>query len=70
MTMNMVMHKKDGDPEMINKVKQRNLFKGPRPHREGVQEKDKGKHDSNSKDDEPCLRCGNRMHKTWESVQL
>ena len=57
-TMNAVMHKKDGAPEVVNKVKQRNPFKDTRSRREDTQEKDKGK------DDEQCLRCGNRRHKS------
>lgn len=69
MTMNAVMHKKDGDSEKVNKVKQRNTFKGTRSRREDTQERDKGKHETKGKDDEQCLRCGNRRHKTRGSDQ-
>ena len=54
MTMNSVMHKKDGESEKVNKVKQWNQSKGTRSRREDNQEKDKGR------EDEQYLRCGNR----------
>ena len=45
--MNAVMHKKDGDPEVANKVKQRNPFKGTRPPGKTTKKKTKVKMTSN-----------------------
>jgi hypothetical protein len=60
MAMNEVMHKKDGEKEKLNRVKQRYPFKGPHQRKEETQ----GKCESKGRDEEQCLRCGSRRHKT------
>jgi hypothetical protein len=62
MAMNEVMYKKDGEKEKLNRVKQRYPFKGPHQRKEETQEK--GKYESEGRDEEQCLRCGSRRHKT------
>jgi hypothetical protein len=62
MAMNEVMYKKDGEKEKLNRVKQRYPFKGPHQRKEETQEK--GKYESKGRDEEQCLRCGSRRHKT------
>ena len=60
MAMNEVMHKKGGDEEKLNRVKQRQPFKDSRQQKEEVRQKRRLRKSG----DEQSLRCGNHQHKT------